>query len=283
VVAGAAALYLQRCPNASYSEVVSAIRGTARTDAFTGAEPNNRWGYGKLDGFAAVVNSTRAPITGPGGYCVGGAATVQGPLGMDSYTWSTGSTESAISVADQDPFSLVVTTPAGCTAWSDTVQLDEWALPAQPVVTVDNAVLSSTAAASYQWFFNGNPVVGATEQELEATASGNYFVLIGDANGCTATSAPMQVIVTGVEDLSADGFAVWPSPTSAELMVRSPASDAASVRISVLDASGREVLSRRASPGSVNVVGVQELAPGTYVLRMDDGSEVRSARFVKQQ
>lgn len=283
VVAGAAALYLQRCPNASYSEVIAAIKGTARTDAFTGAEPNNRWGFGKLDGFAAVVNSTRAPLTGPEGFCAGGASQVDGPLGMDSYSWSNGSTESSILVSDQEPFSLEVMTPAGCTAWSDTVQLSEWELPAQPVVSVDNAVLSSTAAASYQWFFNGDPVVGATEQELEASASGDYFVLIADANGCAAASAPVQVIITGVEGFSAQVFAVWPSPTNAELMVRLPALDAGSVRLSVLDASGREVLSRRGTPGSVNVIGVQELAPGSYVLRMDDGSEVRSARFVKQQ
>lgn len=282
VVAGAAALYLQRCPNAKYSEVVAAIQGTARTDAFTGAFPNNRWGFGKLDGFAAVVNSTHAPLTGPEGYCVGGTALVEGPPDMDSYAWSTGSTEPSISLADQGPFSLVVMTPAGCTAWSDTLQLSEWALPAQPVVTVNGAELSSTAAASYQWYFNGNPVAGATDQELEAVASGDYVVMIGDENGCTATSAPVQVITTGVEDRVDDVFAVWPSPTKSELMVRLPAGDASTAWLTIMDAAGREVLSSNAIAGAVHVIGVQDLAPGTYLLQVDDGIRLRTARFVKQ-
>ncbi len=282
VVAGLAGLYLQRCPNASYSEVIAAIHGTARSDAFTGIVPNNSWGYGKLDGFAAVVNSTRAALTGPEGYCAGDGALVEGPPGMDAYTWSTGSTEPAITITDQDPFSLVVTSPSGCLAWSDTLQLSEWALPAEPVVSLVGAQLSSTPAASYQWYFNGEPVVGSTEQELEAFATGDYAVMIGDANGCTAVSAPVQVITTGVEDLGADSFAVWPSPTREELMVQLPAGAANVVDLSVIDASGRVVLSSGAVSGVLHVLAVQDLAPGTYVLRMDDGESLRTARFVKQ-
>lgn len=282
VVAGAAALYLQRCPNASYSEVIAAITGTARNDAFTGPVPNNRWGHGKLDGFAAVVNSTRATLTGPEGYCVGESALVEGPPDMDAYVWSTGANTSGIPVADEEPFSLVVTTPAGCVAWSDTLQLAEWPLPPSPVVVANGADLSSTPASTYQWYYNGEPVAGATEQELEAFATGAYAVMIGDANGCNATSAPVQVITTGVEGLAADAFVVWPSPTRNELMVQLPTGGANVAHISVLDAAGREVLSSSATPGAIHVMGVQDLAPGTYLLRMNDGSALHTARFVKQ-
>lgn len=282
VVAGLAALYLQRCPDASYSEVIEAIQGTARSDVFTGPVPNNIWGYGKLDGFAALIESTRAPLTGPAGFCVGDSALVEGPADMEAYTWSNGTTEPTIAVGDQSPISLVVTTPAGCTAWSDTLQLAEWALPAQPVVTVVDAQLSSTSAATYQWYYNGEAVAGGNEQELEAFATGVYAVMIGDANGCTAISAPVEVIFTGQEDRAVDAFAVWPSPTRSELMVRLPAGKANAVQLDVLDAAGRVVLSGSSAPGAVHVLAVQDLAPGTYLLRMDDGGGLRTARFVKQ-
>ena len=55
-VAGIAALYLQRFPNATYAEVKQAIIGNARLDSWTGtALPDNRWGYGKADAFRALT------------------------------------------------------------------------------------------------------------------------------------------------------------------------------------------------------------------------------------
>ena len=46
-IAGAAALYLQMNPGATVEEVRTWVRSTAISDSFTGAVPNNQWGYGK--------------------------------------------------------------------------------------------------------------------------------------------------------------------------------------------------------------------------------------------
>ncbi|MFI5171335.1 MAG: S8/S53 family peptidase [Chitinophagales bacterium] len=56
IVAGIAALYLQQFPTAWYDDVKSAILTTAVEDTFTGAAlPDNKWGYGKLNGFRALI------------------------------------------------------------------------------------------------------------------------------------------------------------------------------------------------------------------------------------
>ncbi|MBA2613573.1 MAG: S8 family peptidase [Bacteroidetes bacterium] len=56
VVAGLAALYLQKYPNATSIQVKNAITNCAYQDAYTGsALPNYKWGYGKLDGLAAMT------------------------------------------------------------------------------------------------------------------------------------------------------------------------------------------------------------------------------------
>lgn len=56
VVAGVAALYLEKNPNASYQDVKDAILNCSRTDQFTGTNlPDNTWGYGKLDALSAVA------------------------------------------------------------------------------------------------------------------------------------------------------------------------------------------------------------------------------------
>jgi hypothetical protein len=58
VVAGVAALFLQRFPNATWHDVKQAITLCAYTDSFStagGTLPNNTWGYGKVDGFNTIL------------------------------------------------------------------------------------------------------------------------------------------------------------------------------------------------------------------------------------
>ena len=55
VVAGIAALYLQKNPTASAMTVKAAITSCTTTDVFTGAVPNNIYGYGKVNAFTALT------------------------------------------------------------------------------------------------------------------------------------------------------------------------------------------------------------------------------------
>jgi len=56
VVAGLAALYFQKHPTATNQQLKDAIINCAYQDAFTGINlPNNKWGYGKLNGFATMT------------------------------------------------------------------------------------------------------------------------------------------------------------------------------------------------------------------------------------
>lgn len=56
VVAGLAALYLQAHPTYNNKQVRLAIMNCTYKDAFTGTNlPNNKWGYGKLDGFSTFT------------------------------------------------------------------------------------------------------------------------------------------------------------------------------------------------------------------------------------
>lgn len=60
-VAGFVALYLQKNPTATSSQIRSAITGCAKQDYFTGSNlPNPAWGYGKLDGYNAMICSPGA-------------------------------------------------------------------------------------------------------------------------------------------------------------------------------------------------------------------------------
>ncbi|MFM9053075.1 MAG: S8 family peptidase, partial [Bacteroidota bacterium] len=59
VVAGIAALYFERYPQATWSDVKQAILNCADRDQFTGNNlPDNQWGYGKVNGYGAVKGCT---------------------------------------------------------------------------------------------------------------------------------------------------------------------------------------------------------------------------------
>jgi subtilisin family serine protease len=64
IVAGIAALYLQRYPDADWRAVKNAILSGARRDAFTGYElPDNQWGYGKVNAFATLqISDEPCPV-----------------------------------------------------------------------------------------------------------------------------------------------------------------------------------------------------------------------------
>lgn len=53
-VAGVVALMLEADPELSPTKAAAILQATGRQDAFTGVIPNDAWGYGKLDAYAAV-------------------------------------------------------------------------------------------------------------------------------------------------------------------------------------------------------------------------------------
>ncbi len=64
-----------------------------------------------------------------------------------------------------------------------------------------SVVLQSSTATSYQWYLNNVPITGATQQQLTATASGNYTVKITEGV-CFATSIPTTVTVNSFPSAS---------------------------------------------------------------------------------
>lgn len=58
VIAGIAALYLERCPHASYSDFMQDLKTTAYQDNYTGITPNNAYGYGKAHALDLLLGMT---------------------------------------------------------------------------------------------------------------------------------------------------------------------------------------------------------------------------------
>ena len=55
------------------------------------------------------------------------------------------------------------------------------------------------------------------------------------------------------------------------------------IKISIADISGKIVASSSASDGILNSVDIRSLKPGQYMVRVDDGHQVKQAAFVKKK
>jgi subtilisin family serine protease len=62
VIAGIAALYLEKCRYGTYSTFKQLLTTTAFTDGFTGSVPNNHYGYGKVHALNLMLQTTEEPV-----------------------------------------------------------------------------------------------------------------------------------------------------------------------------------------------------------------------------
>jgi len=121
------------------------------------------------------------------------------------YAWSTGATASSISVNTPGTYSVTITDANGCTA-SDVAVVT--AAP-NPVINLNDASFCSgqsatldagNAGAAYLWSTN------ETTQTITVSTTGNYYVTVTDASGCTAsdvaavTAHPLPVV--NIRDVS---------------------------------------------------------------------------------
>lgn len=277
VVAGTAALLLQKCPRATHAEVRDAIVASAMADSFTGAVPNISYGHGKVSAYGALVAAGPAiPFALSGPLCTGDSVLVDGPAGMAHYAWSTGDTLPAVWSAG-GALQLWVEGMNGCQARSDTLFLQPQPLPV-PVIAVDGVQLASSPAASYQWYFEGSAIDGATGQEYTAEVNGAYAVEVTDSAGCTGRSADVLVLSVGVGTPAQGPYALWPSPVQDVLHISGPGLVAGG-RYEINDATGRMVGQGTWTAGAG--ITVQGLPAGAYLLRFPGGT-MPGFRFVKQ-
>lgn len=164
------------------------------------------------DGVDVTVNPLPTPTitaSGPTQFCDGGSVDLTLTDGA-SWLWNTGATSQTITVSNTGSYWATVTDGNGCSANSDTVDVvvDDNPIPTitpdgpTEFCTLDTVTLTASAGVSYLWS------TGDTTQSITVDTSGVFTVTVTDAQGCTGTSAPTQVIVNPLPDATVS----WNSP-----------------------------------------------------------------------
>ncbi len=213
VIAGIAALYLEKCPNATYADFKNDLLNSTFDDNFTGATPNFAFGYGKVNAFK-LLTQTNFDVT-----LLGDTLICENPVefitlenNFSGYEWSTEETSNAINVNQTDTIFVTVENNRGCKAISDSILVIKGTMPIQPTINILGGGLVTTPADHYIWYFNGDTIAGENEQFINPDTSGVYAVEAFSPEGCSLTSDTISINLSTITELKQNEFVVFPNP-----------------------------------------------------------------------
>jgi serine protease len=165
-------------------------------------------------------------IINPDTICRGQSATLTAQ-GADLYYWNAGlglPSSNLVSVTA----SPTTTSYYTVTGWAQSTCTNSFTKPlivlnppAAPVITTDNATLTSSTAANYLWYVNGVEIENSDSITITPNVNGNYNVRIYDAYGCSAISIPFTVNFVGIEDVDQIDFTLSPNPANDLVKIQS--------------------------------------------------------------
>jgi len=165
----------------------------------------------------ALPNATINPQGGT--VCQGNSVTLNANTGAGlSYQWRLNdinipnATTSSYSAASSGVYSVVVTNSSGCSKISTGQTVIVNSLPIADISNLstttfcqgESVILNTTNVVgnTYQWKLNGVNIPSANLFSFEANQSGNYSVLVTNANSCSAQSPSVNVTVHSLPSLT---------------------------------------------------------------------------------
>lgn len=194
-----------------------------------------------------------------GELCAGNIVMLDAGPGFTSYSWTGGALTQSIPVNQNGTYSVIVY--EGDCFGSDSQVVTFIALPVPGINQNGNVLICDATGVNYQWFFNGQPISGATSQTYNATQSGNYSVMILDGS-CSEESDDFAFVYDNVWELDPT-FALYPNPANEGIrIVTNGAFD-----YYLTDATGRLLAAGRIQ--SSEWIPTSSLANGVYFLAVD--------------
>ncbi len=169
---------------------------------------------GSTDAFLALfcdIEGSEIDTSGPTTICQGDSVVLFVRSGYASYLWSTGETDTSITVKTPGTYWVELTNGAGCLARSDTITVRWFDRPA-PVLTPTASPVRFCEGDSvrlevgprnfrkYSWYLDANLTnlyrtgIGTPYRSLTVRDSGTFRVIVEDTTGCLDTTAVVTVV-----------------------------------------------------------------------------------------
>jgi len=277
VVAGIAALYLEKCNKGTYASFKANLTSTAFSDGFTGAVPNNAYGYGKAHALNTLLASNYSAIVdGPTQYCgYDSAFAVTGSV-IDSIHWNTGDLNDSILIPGAGDYSFESYNIYGCVAYSDTISLITGDIPATPIISATGAVLTTAVFPTLQWYENGVLMSGNTSNSITITLpnSNNYTVVATGTTGCEVESAPYNASAA-LNETNLLNCSIFPNPTTGIITIQS---DEMIQSVEIYDIQGNKILMTTKNIASIDLTMISS---GTYLALIKSENSIGWMKIIK--
>lgn len=232
--------------------------------------------------------TTQVTISGAAAFCEGDSVVLDAGDGFAAYLWNNGVRDRRCVVRQAGTYSVRVMDFSGRIGESAPVNVEVYPRPAPPVILRMRDTLLVTPHASQQWYRYGVPIDSATGARLALQRTGRYYVRVTSEHGCENVSDEFEVLLLDNETAmlpDAWSLRVYPDPVRSELTIHCalPAGTRATARIVSL--LGREVWRAQLTitgSAAITRLDVRTLAPGVYVLHVQDGERMVSRRFVRE-
>lgn len=176
-------------------------------------------------------------------------------------------TFSTINVARGGNYQLKLSNASGCTALSNISSVYQYPILLPPVISKSASVLSIPKIyASYQWYRNAKPILGATSNAYIVSFDGSYSVVVTDTNGCMSQSASFLIQGLGLTSFGIQSINIRPNPTSGKVFITIDSG----IHYVITDVLGRDCLSDKQGP----VIDLSAYPDGIYFVRMFDAAQI---------
>lgn len=174
----------------------------------------------------------------------------------------------------------------GCASTSKSTTLTVRANPVKPVISVQgNSLVSTATAQTYQWFRNGNSLVGANAVTYTPTISGTYTVEAIDPAGCRTISDDFIFSGIGLDELNnALSFELFPNPATNEITIKLETQTAPDANLVIFNTIGQLVFTKSMEKSTklTDKIDISNLPSGVYVLAIEGNNiKVRKTFIVE--
>ncbi len=215
-----------------------------------------------------------------------------------TYLWTFAGANPGTST-DVNPTSICYNTPgtysvsliASNSVGTDTLTLNNYITvypypPPQGIAQNGDTLFANQGSDSYQWYYSGTIIPGATDYFYVATQSGDFNVVCTDANGCEVEAVIFSVIAVAPSLAPySEALEIFPNPALEKLTISNALFRDKEVAIKILDMIGEIVLavqSKNRNQKTEMSVDVSALSKGIYWIEMVSEGKSFRAKFIKQ-
>jgi hypothetical protein len=176
-----------------------------------------------------------------------------------------------------------------CSQTSNYIVITVNPLPSVTITQTVDTLNSSGSFNSYQWYYNGTAIAGATNAHYNATQNGNYHLIVTDGNGCNGQSNTI-LFTTGIEDIQGKLFSVSPNPFKETITITGIDGKGTIVISDVMGKVVKSLSCKDATLATLSdhtsmlslTIDLKGCAVGVYFIKYQNDKETETIKVIKQ-